>query len=72
VTGEPETDKNEGTDMPTEVTVPPPPVAVMVSVPVPGVNETPEPATRFIMPGKLARSLAVKAAKAAKAAKAEE
>ena len=53
VTGEPETDRNEGTDMPTEVTVPPPPVAVMVSVPVPGVNETPDPATMFTIPGKL-------------------
>lgn len=43
-------------DTSTDVTVPPPPVAVMVRVPEPGVKETPDPATRFIMPGKLAKS----------------
>ena len=53
VTGDPEADRNDGTDTPTDVTVPPPPVAVMVKVPVPGVNDTPDPATMFTMPGKL-------------------
>ena len=39
-----ETDRNAGTDMPTEVTVPPLPVAAMEIDPLPFVIEMPDPA----------------------------
>ena len=44
VIGEPDTDRNEGTDIATEVTEPPLPVAEMLMPPALFVIDTPEPA----------------------------